>query len=157
MLLFPLLCIWLCISAATHRQTCNTTACLSWLNYCNMLTSLYIGYIWGRRQRYYSPSVSRLQSSAMISVCSNNPEAAPVARWSLRRRFGKIWFWSCYSGKERSSFFIFMNIAPTQIFSIYLKEKCWFQIFWTCLPGCHVTCDNFSRHIKQISHYLSSM
>lgn len=120
MLLFPLLCIWLCISAATHRQTCNTTACLSWLNYCNMLTSLYIGYIWGRRQRYYSPSVSRLQSSAMISVCSNNPEAAPVARWSLRRRFGKIWFWSCYSGKERSSFF----------FSWTLLQHKYFQYIW---------------------------
>lgn len=153
MLLFPLLCIWLCISAATHRQTCNTAACLSWLNYCNMLTSLYIGYIWRRRQRYYSPSVSRLQSSAVIS-------AALITLRRLR------WLAEVYGDVlERfdSEVVIQERKEARFLFSWTLLQHKYFQYIWRrnvdccCLPGCHVTCNHFSRHIKQISHYLSSM
>lgn len=48
MLLFPLPYIWFCISAA-HRQSRNTIAKFSWLDYCNMLTCFYVGYICWQR------------------------------------------------------------------------------------------------------------
>lgn len=74
-----------CISAATHRRSCSTTACFSWLDYCNMLSSFCMGYICAQRQSYYSQSKGRLHSSRALQAPLTAEKFTEIFFFSVER------------------------------------------------------------------------